>query len=217
MPKARAPLIAFAVFCAASIVFLLPLERPHERAPQKASLAREPLPALRQPIAAAPRPTRAAPASQPRVLARQAVHVAVGASLDAPPFDPQDIPLAGVEPVYSPDPVMLDADDRPEHRWRATWHAEPLDADWTQRMQEELQQRAASALSGELQITHASCRQTLCLVHLQFEDTPDAEAFQRAHHAEGLHFEYQSFEPTLNEDGTDESKLRYQLVVKRES
>jgi hypothetical protein len=126
--------------------------------------------------------------------------------------DPPDTETGPVEP----DEVMFDYDNRPEQReWRGAFYAEQHDPVWTERMNEQLQDRAAQALTGDLQIVKSSCRQHFCRIYLQFDDARDAEAFQNVDHDPGVHYEFQNLDPFHSGEGLEGSAFTYELLVKR--
>lgn len=228
MSQTRALLIAAAIFCLGTLVIFGTSPRePAVRAPKppKDLAPREiaPQPAVLR--SAVPVPKRA---TQPvktdayaaRVAAIESARASSGGHLTEAMFqlDPQDVWMRDQPFVVQPDSTMFDGDNRPEQReWRATWSKERHDDDWTQRMAEELRSRATDALQGKLEIVDSSCRETLCLIHLQFEDELDAKAFQGAEHPADYHYEYQTLDPRRGADGYDNSDYGYELIVKRET
>lgn len=226
MSPSRTFLFATAAFCFGTLAILgMSSSKPIERAAR--------LPSTQVPLAVAPQPAvlrRVVPAAKPAAVQPEADSYAARVAAieraratsshlteDMFQLDPQDV-WTGAEPfVVQPDETMFDSDNRPEQRqWRATWSKEQHDDDWTHRMQEELRLRASTALQGKVDILDSSCRETLCLIHLQFEDELDAKAFQGAEHPVDYHYEYQTLDPHRGRDGYDNSEYSYELIVKRQ-
>lgn len=115
-----------------------------------------------------------------------------------------------------PDESVSDYDNRPEQReWRTQWIIEEHNAEWTQRMQDELQARAKAHLQGEIEILEPSCRETTCMMHIKFADDVDVKAFQDASKNPDFHYEFQSLDPHYTGDGFNNADYEYELIIKR--
>lgn len=109
-------------------------------------------------------------------------------------------------------------DHVPEQKeWRIAWREEEQDADWTKRMEKKVKEKARSDLVGKVKIFNLSCRETICRMHLQFEDEIDAETFTSAKQDPDMRYEYRLLNPD-DENGDQnqrDKKYNYELLVQR--
>lgn len=111
---------------------------------------------------------------------------------------------------------MRAADELPEQRvWRAVWAQEQPDAQWAQRVIDEVTRTTRQQVEGDVQLRDLSCRETVCRMYLQFADQLDAEAFRAAPHDPMLQYAYQSLDPAFDGAGFDRSNHTYELLIKR--
>lgn len=149
--------------------------------------------------------------SAPRLPFPRAAKATAAAQAPTATATPQD------EADRAEDEAMAAADNTPEQRlWRITWSTERQDDAWTQRMHDEVQRVARSALQRDLKYYDLSCRETVCRVYLQFTDQLDARAFINAPRDAGPHYEFQSMDPEYTGEGYDRSDFTYELLVVRE-
>ncbi len=107
-------------------------------------------------------------------------------------------------------------DNIPEQgEWRVTWINEDQDDEWTKRMKEEVNEKARSLLTGKVESDNLSCRETVCRMHLQFEDMLDAQTFTSAEHDPDLRYEYRLLNPDREEESPPGKKYNYEVLVKR--
>ena len=109
-------------------------------------------------------------------------------------------------------------DHVPEQKeWRLAWREEGQDDDWTNRMEKEVKEKARSDLVGKVKIFNLSCHETICRMHLQFEDEMDAETFISAKQDPDMRYEYRLLNPDdENQDkNQEEKKYNYELLVQR--
>jgi len=100
--------------------------------------------------------------------------------------------------------------------WRAIFSSELKNDEWTQSMLLQLRQNAAAVLDNRaVSVYSVDCRETLCRMHLQFEDQLDASAFHAAMRDPSLESEFQSLDPEFDGAGFDRSDNTYELMVHR--
>ena len=106
----------------------------------------------------------------------------------------------------------------PEQKeWRVAWRDEEQDDDWTKRMEKNVKEKARSDLVGKVKIFNLSCHETICRMHLQFEDEIDAETFISAKQDPDMRYEYRLLNPDDETADNDqrEKKYNYELLVQR--